>query len=156
MGWATAGRTSIQGTAAGTDKGDGAVGNGIEKIMRYPRNVLSLFAVLDGVLFLHLAGVVAYLPGTVSGPGLVLFQLLTLSLVGSVVGLGMGKRWGVIVSYVQFPFRFLCGAWSFGFLLQGRGLSIPDTLPLLAVLVSVLECGRLVWTILIHRRLFKK
>lgn len=129
--------------------------------MKYPRNVLVVFAVLDAILFLQLARFIPFVRFTSGNPlwqtalGLP-WPVFILSLAASATGLAMGRKWGFVVSYVQFPFRFAYAGFSFGFIACIPGLSISGgAAEPWFVIAAALECGRLVWTILIHRRLFR-
>jgi len=66
------------------------------------------------------------------------------------------KKTGLFFTYIQFPFRLLFSLFSLGFLQLGvsyLGVSENIVYFLLPFLV-VVECGRLICSILIHRKFF--
>ncbi len=78
--------------------------------------------------------------------------VLLASFAFSSVGLWLGRRWAMVLSYVQFPFRLVFVLLTFGF------ISKLATLPGLAagysmfiILAMLLEVARLLATIMIHR-----
>ena len=88
-------------------------------------------------------------------PAALLFTLrlfFLASLIASAVGLFLAKRWALIISYVQFPFRFVFMLLSFGFISQlTRVFDMPGLYCPLIYTAMVLECGRLICSIWIHR-----
>ena len=121
------------------------------------RGVLVIFGLLDALLlgsFLH--GIVW--PGyVIQHPDLPLwltlltiaYPLFLISLAVSSFGLAMEKQWGIILSYVQFPFRYVFVLLSFGFLTLIPG---PDHQHVIYAAMG-LEAMRLVLTIAAHRSL---
>jgi hypothetical protein len=74
------------------------------------------------------------------------------SLLVSVVGLFGMKKWALIVSYVQFPFRFVFMLLSFGSISElAHLLAMPGLYRPLICAAMILECGRLICSVWIHR-----
>jgi hypothetical protein len=74
------------------------------------------------------------------------------SLVASAVGLFRGRNWGLVVSYAQFPFRFLFMLLSFGFISEIAGLlHMADLYLPLIYAAMMLEIGRLVCSVWMYR-----
>jgi hypothetical protein len=127
--------------------------------MKYPRDVLVLFAILDVFLAgrfatsIHIPQIEAQEPVWWTALS-ILRPIFLLSLLASAFGLATQRRWGFIVSYIQFPFRFAYVLLSFGFLSLIPGTFIQDCYYQPVILIAMgMECGRLVWTIAIHRRM---
>jgi hypothetical protein len=82
----------------------------------------------------------------------ILRVVFVVSLLISAVGLFGMKKWALIVSYVQFPFRFVFMLLSFGFI---SGLAhLLTMLSLYRPLIytaMILECGRLIVSVWLHR-----
>ena len=132
--------------------------------MRFNRIVLFVFAALDALLLARLfqsivphvsSGNYASLPWQTMGL-LLLRSAFLLSLAVSAFGLARGRVWGLVLSYVQFPFRFVFVLLSFGFLRWIFGPLQVGNISLVIVAAMVLEVVRLVLTILIHVRLSPK
>lgn len=91
------------------------------------------------------------------------YLLLTFSLVATCLGYIAAKRWAFIVYYTQIPLRAAYASFTFFFLdsLAGPILdSFPDrgfitVSSMLISVVAVLEIGRLILTIMAHRRIQK-
>ncbi|MEW6251970.1 MAG: hypothetical protein AB1716_15115 [Planctomycetota bacterium] len=130
---------------------------------RLRRLVLVFFAFLDVLLLVRFAPDAlrdlqqlraldpphAYLTLLIIGRAL-FFASLPLS----AAGLLLAKRWGLILSYAQFPFRLLFVLLSFGFItIAARLLHAPELYEALVVTAMVLEVARLVCSIWIHRHL---
>ena len=79
-----------------------------------------------------------------------------LSLAVSAFGLAVGSRWALIVSYVQFPLRFVYLYLSFGFLTLLNPLLGGNAYQALIVVAMILEGARLVATILLHVRIARR
>lgn len=127
--------------------------------MKYPRDILVLFAMLDVFVVgrfvnnIRVPELAGQAPVWFSAL-IILRPVLLLSLIASAFGLATQRKWGFVVSYVQFPLRFVCVWLSFGFLTLIPGLFISGHKYQPVILAAmVLECVRLVWTILIHRRI---
>ena len=129
------------------------------KSMKCKREILVAFAILDAFLLgrYALSVVSASLPPEspwwLQARAVLLVPFL-LSLAFSAFGLATARRWGFILSYVQFPFRILLMHTTFWFLLVSEfsgattgslELRTSDVTPI------ALECVRLVVTIWIHR-----
>jgi hypothetical protein len=130
--------------------------------MRLTRILLVMLGLLDAVLlgrFAHSINFLYY--GLASAPwwfeGLEFarpFFLLSLSI--SAIGLSLERQWGLILSYLQFPFRVVYLYLSFGFLtlitvpLFGASVYKPTL-----VAALVLEGVRLIATIFVHVRLVR-
>ncbi|MCX8091886.1 MAG: hypothetical protein N3I86_13300, partial [Verrucomicrobiae bacterium] len=86
------------------------------------RCVFLSFGVLDAVLAIRFGPAEFALLGGLSQmsfPAALVFILRLLffvSLAASAVGLCLAKKWALIISYVQFPFRFVFMLLSFGFI----------------------------------------
>lgn len=79
--------------------------------------------------------------------------LFLASLVVSAVGLFLGKNWALIVTYIQFPFRFVFMLLSFGFISElARVFAMPGLYRPLIYAAMILECARLVCSVWIHRK----
>jgi hypothetical protein len=125
--------------------------------MKYPRDILIVFALLDALILVRSVNTIR-LPDFRHGMPVwasmlsLLRPVFLLSLAVSAIGLAAQRKWGFIVSYAQFPFRFVYVLLSFGFLSRIPCLFIANYPCQSAILVAMgLECGRLVWTIQIHR-----
>ncbi len=128
--------------------------------MKYKRDILVVFAILDAFLLgrCALIAISPVLPP--ESPWLwqascVLQSVFFLSLAFSAFGLATSRKWGFILSYVQFPLRILFMHTTFGFLLIyacSAVISTPLDLRVPGVISIVLECARLMVTILIQRR----
>jgi hypothetical protein len=74
------------------------------------------------------------------------------SLLISAVGLFSMKKWALIVSYAQFPFRFIFMFLSFGFVSKlAHVFAMPDLYRPLIYAAMILECGRLVCSVWLQR-----
>ena len=127
--------------------------------MSRSRACLVIFGLLDAVLLGRFADAVCLPDFSAEIPWWfqtleLLRPVFLLSLGFSAFGLASECKWGVILSYIQFPFRFVFVLFSFGFLTLLTPL-VPGFLGYRSLLVTAmaLECGRLVTTILVHRRL---
>ena len=131
-------------------------------IRKLKKSLLLLFGVLDIVL------IVRFLPaefqhiGNLSDaafPTNVIFiaRLLFLaSLFVSAGGLLRTKKWGLITSYVQFPFRFIFIMLSLGFIAKlARIFDLQNLYNPLIYVSMILECVRLACSIWIHKTLKK-
>jgi hypothetical protein len=122
------------------------------------RFLFLLFGVLDAVLVIRFGPAEFEQIGGLSQmsfPAASLFLLRLLffvSLVASAVGLCLAKKWGLIISYIQFPLRFAFMLLSFGFI-SGLAhlLAVPSLYRPLICAAMILECGRLVGSVWIHR-----
>jgi hypothetical protein len=82
-------------------------------LTRHRRAILIRFGVLDALLLIRFAPQVAW-PGHVFDGSLPVWAvaleicrpLFLVSLAFSAVGLMLARNWAIILSYVQFPFRF--------------------------------------------------
>jgi hypothetical protein len=128
--------------------------------MKFNRVALTVFALLDAVLLGRNLKTFIY----VGFHGqLQFFWLLfaldaarvvfLLSLAASAFGLAMERRWGMLLSYIQFPVRFVFLYLSFGFLATMPCL-ISATYGQTPVLIvaMILESFRLFVTVAIHIR----
>ena len=122
------------------------------------RLLLCLFGLLDAVLVVRFASSeISQLASLSHEPvaGVILDILRAaffVSLVASAIGLCLAKRWALIVSYVQFPFRFVFMLLSFGFI-SGLAhlLAMPSLYQPLIYAAMILELGRLIGSVWIHR-----
>jgi len=122
------------------------------------RSLFLLFGVLDIVLVIWL-GLTEFeqLGGLsqTSFPTALLFiahLIFFESLVASAIGLSLAKKWALIVSYVQFPFRFVFMLLSFGFItVMAHLLAMPSLYRPLIYVAMILECGRLICSVWLHR-----
>jgi len=122
---------------------------------------LIVFALLDAILLGRFIGSIFHVGLSRELP--VWYQALCIarplflvSLAISAFGLVAKRTWGFIVSYVQFPFRFVFVFLSFGFLslLSPESGSHHHINPMI-ITAMVLEGLRLVTTIIIHLRITK-
>jgi len=82
----------------------------------------------------------------------ILRLVFIVSLLVSAVGLFGMKRWALILSYIQFPFRFLFMLLSFGFIsMLARVFDMPGLYRPLIYTAMILECARLICSVWIHR-----
>ena len=121
------------------------------------RFLFYLFGFLDIILFARFARMEFAIAFMNSGPSweirilAILRVFSVMSLLLSAVGFFTLKRWAVILSYIQFPFRFLFALWSFGFIsLLSRAFGKPDLYLPLIYAAMMLECVRLICTIWIQ------
>ncbi len=124
--------------------------------MKRARVLLIIFGLLDAVLLGHCMRSI-YIPHWRSGPPWWFNALMypqpffVLSLAASALGLVMQKRWGILLSYAQFPFRILYVTLSFGWLtLLTTPLLGRETYQATLVAAIGLEALRLTATIVIH------
>ena len=120
------------------------------------RFLFLLFGVLDAVLAIRFGPIVFGEFGWLSRfpDGLLFFLRLLFfaSLAVSAVGLCLAKKWALIISYVQFPFRFVFVLLSFGFISDlAHLLALPGLYRPLIYAAMILECGRLIVSVWIHR-----
>lgn len=128
--------------------------------MKATRVILILFGLLDAVLLGRFVDSISISHLHSVPRDLWWFQLsmlvrpfFLLSLAVSALGLAMGSRWALIVSYVQFPLRFVYVYVSFGFLTLLNPLLGGNAYQALIVAAMILEGARLVATILLHVRI---
>ena len=117
---------------------------------QYNRHFLTVFGLLDAVLIGQYLGqalsanlLIGSLP--IGDAALGWFRsFLLISLAFSAVGLVLEKRWALMLSYVQFPFRLIFVMLTFGFL--SRISWITSTFGSQTVLITaiILEVVRLV------------
>src|SRR5690606_17712505 len=100
------------------------------RMAHHRRKILIAFCVLDAMLFLRTAHQIVLGGITLDGRWPVWTIMLevcrplfVVSLAFSAVGFAMDRRWAGLLSYVQFPFRFVFMHLSFGFI--GHLASIP-------------------------------
>jgi hypothetical protein len=122
------------------------------------RVLFLLFGVLDVVLAIRFGPAEFKQLGVLSQmsfPAAVLVvcrMFFFVSLVASAVGFFLNKRWALIVSYIQFPFRFILMLLSFGFISElSRVFAIHSLYRPLIYAAMILECGRLVCSVWLHR-----
>lgn len=121
------------------------------------RLILTLFGILDAILFGRFLDKVAstrppilgQLPIGDSALALIEWALL-LSFIFSAVGLALERKWALVLTFVQFPFRFIFVTWSFGFLGALPWLGSMGAQVLLYAYV-ILEIVRLIVSIQLHR-----
>jgi hypothetical protein len=65
------------------------------------------------------------------------------------------KRIGYILSYIEFPFRLLFAYFSFSFLLWINKITESENILIFTILLALMEIGRLLITIKIHRQEIK-
>lgn len=65
------------------------------------------------------------------------------------------KRIGYILSYLEFPFRLLFAYFSFSFLLWINEIIESENILIFTIVLALLEIGRLLITIKIHRQEIK-
>lgn len=132
------------------------------------RWLLILFGILDGVLFIRGATLAFHfsLPAlTHFDADFWLFLLLEagrtlffLSLPFTSIGILLAKKWAFILSYAQFPLRFVHASFTFGVVYSLAGL-FPHYGPSMALfttgIAGLLELGRLGVIICAHRRVRK-
>jgi hypothetical protein len=130
--------------------------------MKPTRVILTVFGLLDAVLLGRFLNSVVFSPVDSLPQGLWWFQVLMLlrpfvllSLGLSALGLALERRWGIILSYVQFPFRFVYVYLSLGFLTMFSRLVGDNSYQSLIVAAMILEGVRLAATILLHVRIAK-
>ena len=66
------------------------------------------------------------------------------------------KKIGFILSYIEFPFRLLFAYFSFSFLLYISRIDQTGNILTMTILLAILEIIRLIITINIHRKIFKR
>jgi len=114
--------------------------------------MLMVFGILDLIVLLNIVWLQATAPPR--------FMLITtvdfvfmVSLLFSAIFLIRQNRLGCIISYLQFPFRFLFYNLSFGFLLYlNHFINNSGFYSALLIFCVLLEIARLVITIIIHKR----
>jgi hypothetical protein len=123
------------------------------------RLLFYLFGLLDVILFVRFppkdlaqfASVVSHEP--LSGALLDIMRLFFfVSLLISAAGLFGMKKWALIISYVQFPFRIVFVLLSFGFIHYLSSVFHEPSFnqPLIYVAI-ILECLRLICSVWLHR-----
>lgn len=115
--------------------------------MKYKKEILIIFALLDALLFGRFL-----LDINFSAEQFLLNQLKSVFLISLAVspfGLIFQKKWGYILYYVQFPFRYLFVVLSFGFLTYLVPAS-PSFSRLMIIVAMILEIVRLILTVKIH------
>lgn len=120
---------------------------------------LIIFALLDAILLVRFIGSVFHVGLSREIP--LWYQALCIarpiflaSLAFSAFALATKRNWGFIVSYVQFPFRFVFVFLSFGFLsLLMPAQQGPQHISSTIIIAMVLEAFRLATTIIIHLRI---
>jgi hypothetical protein len=122
------------------------------------RFLFLLFAVLDAVLVIRFAPADFEQLGGLSQMSLpaaslfVLRLIFFVSLAASAVGLCLAQKWALIISYIQFPFRFIFMLLSFGFISGFAHLfAMPGLYRPMIYAAMILECGRLIGSVWIHR-----
>jgi hypothetical protein len=122
------------------------------------RLLFYLFGFLDAILVVRFAArEFAQLASVSHEPFLgalldILRMAFFVSLVASAVGLCLAKKWALIISYVQFPFRFVFMLLSFGFItVMAHLLAMPSLYRPLIYVAMILECGRLICSVWLHR-----
>jgi hypothetical protein len=115
--------------------------------MKYQKEILIFFALLDAFLFgKSLTGI------NFSADQFLLNQIKSIfiiSLAVSPFGLTFQKKWGYILYYVQFPFRYMFMALSFGFL-TCLVPATPSFIKLTIIVAMILEIVRLILTVKIY------
>ena len=66
------------------------------------------------------------------------------------------KKIGFILTYIEFPFRLLFAYFSFSFLLYISRIDQTGNILTMTILLAILEIIRLIITISIHRKIFKR
>ncbi len=115
--------------------------------MKYKKEILIIFALLDALLFGRFL-----LDINFSADQFLLNQLKSVFLISLAVspfGLIFQKKWGYILYYVQFPFRYLFVVLSFGFLTY-LVPATPSFSRLMIIVAMILEIVRLILTVKIH------
>ncbi len=79
-------------------------------------------------------------------------SILIISFLASGFGLACQKRWGFILSYVQFPFRYLFLLLSFGFIAVIFPMQNTYYFSPVIIIAMLLEIGRLILTIMIQKK----
>ncbi|MFH1021809.1 MAG: hypothetical protein V1809_00295 [Planctomycetota bacterium] len=130
--------------------------------MKYLRLSLMAFALLDAILLgifaihIHRPITKPDFPLWLNGLNIA-YPVLLVSLAASAFGLATHRRWGFILSYVQFPFRMIYLVLSFGFLLLIPRLFVKPQMYMPVLIVAmVLECARIVFTAMIHLKMTKR
>jgi hypothetical protein len=126
---------------------------------RHRRAILIGFGALDALLLVRFMPQIAWPSYVFDGRfsawtvALEVCRLLFLvSLAFSALGLVLARRWAIVLSYVQFPFRFVIMLLSFGFIgLLARIPHFPVSYLALMITAMILECIRLAVTIAVHR-----
>ena len=130
--------------------------------MGFNRILLAGFAILDAVLLGRFLPSVGIHNASTSAP--LWFQaleiarpLFLLSLAFSAFGLATERRWGLILSYVQFPVRFMFVYLSFGFIARIPAFLSDKTGETPAIIAAmILEGIRLLLTITVHVRMRRR
>lgn len=125
--------------------------------MAWKRKALIVFAILDALLLVRFIASVVHLGLSRDFPlwyqALCIARPLFLASLGfSAFGLALRRNWGFIVSYIQFPFRFVFVFLSFGFLslLTPQNQGPPHVNPMI-IAAMILELIRLAATVVIHK-----
>lgn len=119
-----------------------------ENIMKYKKEILIFFSILDAFLLGKCVQDINF-----SANPFLLNQLksfLLISLAASAFGLACQRKWGYLLYYVQFPFRYLFVLLSFGFLTYFVPASPPSFTKLMIIFAMILEIARLTLTIKIQ------
>jgi hypothetical protein len=121
------------------------------------KKLLILFGLLDIISIIRSYRSVAHLLTSDTSslwlqvPNLLLF----VSLGFSAYFLLRQSKAGLLITYVQFPFRIAFGILSFGFLFAFNTiLDLERDSNILGWILLGLECGRLFLTVLIHRKFY--
>ena len=125
--------------------------------MKYSKELLVAFGLLDAMLFGRIIQDLIPMPFLRSGGNLfthtvtILRPLLVVSLGFSAYGFVMQKRWAMVMSYFQFPIRFLFVCLSLGFISV-----LFKNCANLIYLAMILEFVRLYLTVRIQRHLITR
>jgi hypothetical protein len=128
-----------------------------EKILKYQKEILIIFGLLDALvlgrcIFQIKCFIEAFSFSSWHGVLMLLQTIVILSLSFSAFGLACQKKWAFILSYCQFPFRYVFFLLSFTFIsfFLPRCQIFVYISPAIAI-AMILEVLRLATTIIIHK-----
>jgi hypothetical protein len=132
-----------------------------EKILKYQKEILIIFALLDAMLLgrciFKITFFRAFSHNWWFGCLMLFHTIVVLSLSFSAFGLVSQKRWAFVLSYCQFPFRYVFFLLSFAFITKFFPLpKIPFYIASVyitpaIIIAMILEIVRLAITIIIHK-----
>ena len=127
-----------------------------EKILKYQKEILIICGLLDALLLgrciFNITFFRAFLHSWWFGCLMLFHTIVVLSLLFSAFGLVSQKRWAFILSYCQFPFRYVFMLLSFAFIsIFFPRHQTPVYITPAIIIAMILEIVRLVITIIIHK-----
>lgn len=127
-----------------------------EKILKYQKEILIIFGLLDALVFgrciSHIPFFLAFSHSWWFGCLMLFETIVIFSLSFSAFGLVSQKRWAFILSYCQFPFRYVFMLLSFAFIaIFFPRHQTPVYITPAIIIAMILEVVRLLITIIIHK-----